>query len=383
MLLRPDGTRAESSQKEKNQMFTINHKTLAVELGLLQSVAEKKTTIPILECALLDFDGKVLTITATDLDVTLTAQVQADGEAWAGCVPLRQLASLSRLFDDDIQFTPKPKEKIEIRSGASRHLLPSPPKDSFPPLYVPLNGVTANLAGEALREGLTRVLPSVTDEESRWNLAGVQFETKDGKLYLAATNGHRLGVASLPCKAELKVLIPRAGLTPLIRLESEVVEMQVDNDKAQFKCEHRTLTVRLLVGTFPQWEMLMPKAVPNRIQVDSQALISAIKRVRLTSGETFKNGMGRMRDAISLTFSADSIVVESRENDRGKSVETVNVTSNLNGKDYPTGFNADYLLDFLNQIDGVVIWEMKDENAQHLLTVEGVDFRYVVMPTRL
>lgn len=365
-------------------MFKVNRQALAAELGLLQSVAEKKGTIPILQFALFDFDGAKLSITATDLDVTLVCAVEAEGESWAGCVPLRELASLARLFaEDTVQFTPKPKDRIEVTSGTSKHLLPSPPKDSFPKVVVPVQPKTATLDGGLLHDGLVRVLPCVTTDESRYTLAGVQFETKGETLQLVSTDTHRLGIATLPCKAELKVLIPLVGLRALIRLASDSVEMSVDGSHAEFRCGHRTLTTRLLVGTFPNWEMIMPKDLPHQIQVDAKALTGAIKRVSLTRAETYKTGTGVVREALKFTLAAKFVTVESQENDKGKSDEAINVTSNLNGKEYPVGLNPDYVLDFLSQAEGQVTWQMENENRQQLLFVEGVDFKYIVMPTRL
>lgn len=364
-------------------MFTVERNALAAELALLQNVAEKKGTIPILQFALFDFDGGRLSITATDLDVTLTCEIKADGEPWAGCVPLKEVAALARLFTEDVQFTPKPKDRVEIKSGPSVHLLPSPPKDSFPQIVNPSEPKSATLNGNLLREGLTRVLPCVTTEESRYTLAGVQFETKDKTLQLVATDTHRLGVALLPCETELKVLIPLAGLRALVRLESDSVEMQVDANHAQFTCDHRALTTRLLVGTFPNWEMIMPKELPHEIKVEAKALIAAIKRASITRAEGYKAGAGVVRAALKFTLAAKSITVESQETDKGKSDEAVSAQSNLNGKNYPVGLNPDYVLDFLNQVEGQVIWQMNNVESQQLLTAEGADFKYIVMPTRL
>lgn len=364
-------------------MLTIDRKALATELALLQSVAEKKGTIPILQFALLEFDGARLSITATDLDVTLACNIEATGEPWSGCVPLRELSALARLFTEDVQFAPKPKDRIEVKSGASKHLLPSPPKDSFPQVPSLVEPKAAQLDGSLLREGLMRVLPCVTTEESRYTLAGVQFETKGKTLQLIATDTHRLGVATLPCETELKALIPLASLRTLVRLESDSIETRMDNNHAEFKCGHRLLTTRLLIGTFPNWEMIMPKELPHQIRVDAKALTAAIRRVSLTRAVGYKTGTGTIWAALKFTLAADSLTVESQENDKGKSDEAISVTSNLNGKDYPVGLNSEYVLDFLSQVEGEVTWQMKDVEGHQLLVADGVEFKYVVMPTRL
>lgn len=364
-------------------MFTINREWLGRELVILQSVAEKKGTIPVLQFALFSFDGTNLVITATDLDVTLVCQIPAEGESWSGCVPLKPLASLVRLFSGDVRFTPKPKDRIEVTSGTSKHLLPSLPATSFPATPVLAKTTTAVISGPTLREGLARVLPCVTTEESRYTLAGVQFETKGDKLQLVATDSHRLGVAELPCETEMKVLIPLVGIRALARLESESVEMESDTNHARFKCDHRILITRLLVGQFPNWEMIVPKALPNRVEVNADDLAAAIKRASLTRAESYKVGIGRIQAALKFTLTANCLTVESVENDKGQSTETVSATSNLNGTDYPLGMNPDYILDFLAQAEGQIVWEMKDGDSQQLLTADGMDFKYVVMPTRL
>src|SRR5829696_2365606 len=114
-------------------MFKVNRKSLAAELALLATTAERKTTMPILATIKFEFTGDTLVLTGTDIDTTIITEIEASGEPWTGCVPTKQLQELVRLFNgEEIEFTPKPNERLQIRWGKSSHKLPVFPVADFP-----------------------------------------------------------------------------------------------------------------------------------------------------------------------------------------------------------------------------------------------------------
>lgn len=367
-------------------MFSVNRQALLRELSLLQSVTERKGTIPVLAMALFAFDGETLHLTATDCSRTLRTQAGANGEPYSGCLPLYQLASLLKLLDaEDVAFSPQVNGFVTVSAGRSKHKLPGLEASVFPDAHSLTNATgrfTVN--AEQLRDALGRTLPCVSTEESRWTLQGVQFELKDGQLRLIATDSHRLAVCAVPVEGDdLAVLVPADGLASLLKMDAETITVDVSSNHVQFTCGTRTLLVRLLTGTFPNWQMIMPATLAHTVEVDTVQLITAIRRVSVTREERFKNGVGMMLGAIRLDFSRETLTVSTEETDAGQSTEVIAASTNLNGDDVAAGFNPDYLMDFLARAGDRVVMQLNDGKTQLLMTTPGVDCRYVVMPVRL
>lgn len=368
-------------------MFKVNRKLLAAELALLATTAEKKTTMPILSTIKFEFADGLLTLTGTDIDMAIITQVEATGEPWAGCVPSKQLAALVKVLDGDeiiIATSSKNAGRCEIRAGRSKTTLALLPVDQFPEPDKEAAGTTFTVDGNLLREGLRRVLPCVTTEESRYSMAGVQFEGNGSALQLVATDGARLGVATVPdVNVNVKVLVPAEGLRPLLSLESDTLTVETGGNLITFTGDKRVISCRLVAGAFPNWEMIMPRDLPYRMEVDSNSLSTALKRATITRQETFKTGVGVTRGGVRFTLTADALSVIVDENDRGAFDEAIAVTSNLNGESTETRLNPDYLSDFLATHEGTFVCEWQDGETQFLLTWPNVPFQYVIAPMRI
>lgn len=366
--------------------FTLNRSQLAKELALLQSAAERKVTIPILATVLTQFDGQRCRLTVSDCSVTMQTEVEASGEPWSGCIPLRQFAALSRLFEGEaVTITERPNSRVEVKCGQSKHVLPIYPATDFPETDKIREAVEVQVNGDALRLAIKQILPSIDNQESRYALQGVNAELSANLLQLVSTDSHRLSAVKIPItnEVETKALIAAQGLPSLLRLDGDVT-LRLTPNHAQFQCDNRVLTTRLLVGTFPNWEMIMPKEQPHSIEFDSEAMQSALRRVDVTREEKFKTGTGAILGGVRLDLHSDKLRVTTNYNDKGESEEWVAATSNLNGESVAVGINPDYLNDYLTQIEGQVRCEFRDGSSQLLLTSSAApNYRYVVMPIRL
>jgi DNA polymerase-3 subunit beta len=367
-------------------MITIPRKQLADELSLLSGAIENKGVLPVLACVRLVFDGQVAHLTTSSIDVTISTQVEGSGEAWSACLPYKQLATLVKaLYEDAVTISPHGDDRCEVRAGRSRTKLVTLPVEQFPePDKHGAEAVTFTVNGAALRQGLARVLPCVTTEESRYSMQGVQFEGDGQALRLVATDSHRLGVATIPnVQAQVKTLVPVDGLRALLSLDSETITIELSDNLAIFRADTRTITSRLLTGTFPNCQMIMPKELPYRIELDAEQLSAALKRAAITRQETFKAGVGVVRGGVKLSLASDSLAVIVDKNERGAFDEAIDATSNLNGQPMETRLNPDYLSDFLATHEGRFIWQWKNSQSQMLFSWPEQNFECVIMPMRV
>lgn len=365
--------------------FTISRPALAKELSLLIPIAEAKGTIPVLSNVLLEYKDN-FRLTATDLAVTLTSEIAVPDrcEPFSYCLPLHQLATLTRLFDgDEVSFTKRANERVEVKCGKSKHLLISVPAASFPQAEKIADGLKFTADVLTLREAVSRALPCVSKEESRWTLQGVNFEGEKGTLRIVATDGKILGFTSLPYEGSepVKMLVPAKALKSFLALESETVAITADANQISFQCGTRTLTSRLLLGEFPEWALMIPKDMPYSVQIPVDALRRALSRISVTRETRFVVGAGKVLGGAKFTFTKSELIAETRQSDQGQSEEPISITSNLNGDGIEIGINPDYLSSFLAQSGESVTCEIKDPQTQLKFT-DG-DFQFVVALQRL
>lgn len=362
-------------------MFKVNRKALERELSLLATVAERKQTIPVLGSTLFNFSGNTLILTATDMDTSLITEMEASGDSWAGCIPSRQLYELTRLSgSEDIEFVPE-DGRIAVKWDKSRHRLPLFDPTEFPVIEQP-SGEPVTVPGEVFRSAVTRVLPCVTSEEARYVLQGVKLEARDNTLKLIATNRHRLGVASISVEGSIDTLVPAAPLSAVLKTDSEFIEIQANENRAMFRCGQRLVIAQLLAGTFPNWEMIVPKAMPYQLEIATSDLVNALRRVDITRAETYKAGEGRILAGVRMVFERTALTVETDVSDRGESQEPLDAVGNLNGESIVVRINPDYVMDFLRYADDKVKFEIKDGSSVLRFT-DSSDFQYVVIPMRL
>lgn len=355
--------------------FTINRKTLETELALLVTVAEKKGTMPVLSTVMLDVGDSKLTLYATNLDASIITEIAADGESWTGCLPMVELTKFVRLAESEQVVFQVKETRMQVKAVRAKCLLPIVQREHFPALPQPTTEGGLTLPGDTLRAVLTRLLPCVTTEESRYLMRGVKFEAKDGTLRMIATNGHRMGLASLPVIGEIDKLVPDDGLAPLLKTDAETITFNADDNHAWFRCGHQLIVTRMLEGKFPAWEMIWPKELPHRSEIAADALTAAFRRVEITRDIT-------RGSAVRITLAQGSISIDSGETDRGQCDELLDAASNLNGETVLIGVNPDYVMDFLRYAGERVTCEFRDSSSAVKLS-DSSAFEYVVQPMRL
>lgn len=368
--------------------FKINRDLLNNELALLIQIAGQKNVIPALETIRFDVKddrGVAANLLASSGDVSLFTVVEAEGEAWQGCIPARQLHDLVRLANnaEEITFTPQGSQ-IQITWGRSRHRLPVIDFSAFPDVSgcaadgIPVTAKTADLTA-----ALERVLPCADrTNDAKWMVRGVKLEAKDGQLKIIGTNTHRLGVASIPCNGQIDLFIPLKAAELLPRFKSEEVSIWQSGNHAIFNYGPCTLKAGLPTGTFPNWQAFMPSYLPLSASFSTEEMVGALKRAEVTRDETFKTGVGNLKLGVVLIFGKEEILIDTKHHDvYGRSEESVAIQSNLNGDLIYMGINPDYVADFLKHAGATTEVFLKDAGSVVKFT-DGSSFEYVVVPMR-
>lgn len=355
------------------------------ELGeALQTAARavgSRASLPVLNGVRLDLEGSTLKVTGSDLDLWITASVEVGGESdGVGVV-------LARLLTESVRSLPPGKVEVAvdddeatIRSERVEFSLRTIPPSEYPKLpEVAASSVTVDAS--ALGSAVRQVVSAASTDEARPILRGVQMEAEGDGVRLVATDSYRLAVRDLPGTSLLEegqsVLVPRPALQELGRLmaDAESVTMHLGERDATFEVAGATLTTRLIEGQFPNYRTLIPANHPNQLRVGREALIEAVKRVRVVA-----------RDAaatpVRLTMKPGSLELSATTQDYGTAFEQLDAT--YEGEELTVAFNPEYLVAGAEVADGdEVTLDTVDALKPALLQAPGSpDYRYVLMPVR-
>src|SRR5437868_12775502 len=369
--------------------ITVSKFELLRELTATQGVVERKTTIPILSNYLFEAAGDKLSLTATDLDLSLRTSCNAKVKKEGSCtIPARKLHDYVKLLPDaDITIKLLENHWVSIRCGRSNTKMVGMARSNFPSLPVfPTAGVV-KIPAQVLRSMIAKTGFAIANEESRYTLNGALMVLKPESITMVATDGHRLahiersGEMFEGVSGEMKTLVPKKAMDEIKSLldstEVETIEFAKDESTLYFRIGPRLLTSRQLTGQFPNYEAVLPKDNNKSITVNCEDLTAAIQRVAQFADERSRAVRMRMEKG-ELKLSASSTETGESED----SLET-----NYNGDTLTIGFNAQYLLDFLKAVGaGDVRLELKDpQSAGQLRPGEGDDYkyRYIVMPMRI
>jgi DNA polymerase III subunit beta len=369
--------------------ITVSKFELLRELTATQGVVERKTTIPILSNYLFEAGGDKLSLTATDLDLSLRTSCNAKVKKEGSCtIPARKLHDYVKLLPD-AEITIKLLENhwVSIRCGRSNTKMVGMARSNFPTLPVfPTAGVV-KIPGQVLRSMIAKTGFAIASEESRYTLNGALMVLKPESITMVATDGHRLSHIERPnekfegVSGEMKTLIPKKCMDELKSLldstDAEVIEFAKDDSTLYFRIGQRLLTSRQLTGQFPNYEAVLPKDNSKSVTLHGEELSKAISRVAQFADERSR--------AVRLKLDKGEIKLSASSTETGESEDSLE--TDYNGDALTIGFNAQYVLDFLKATGaGDVKLELKDaQSAGQLRPAEGEDYkyRYIVMPMRI
>ncbi len=367
---------------------TIERSAFLRALNHVQSIVERRNTIPILSNVLIQAAGTNLRLTATDLDIeiveTVTALVAKDG---AATVPAHILYDIVRKLPEGAQLEldqGPDSTRVSIFAGKSRFALQALPPEDFPDLASGEMTNNFSLPAADLKGLIEKTRFAISTEETRYYLNGIYLhEVKAGGLLRAvATDGHRLAQAqvSLPEGASGMpgIIVPRKTVLDVAKLlesEDDDVQVALSSSKIRFTIGNLILTSKLIDGTFPDYERVIPRHNDKLLDVDAKSFSSAVDRVSTISMEK-----GR---AVKLNIAPGKLTLTVNNPDSGSAEEELVVDYNSDPIDI--GFNARYLLDVAAQV--------KSENLHFLLADAGSptivrdpkdeQALYVLMPMRV
>jgi DNA polymerase III subunit beta len=370
--------------------ISVSKNDLLKELTATQGVVERKTTIPILSNFLFEAAGDKLSITATDLDLSLRTSCPAKVKKEGSCtIPARKLYDYVKLLGDgDISIKLLENHWVQIRSGRSNTKMVGMARANFPALPLFPAESALQLPAQVLRQLIGRTIFSISNEESRYTLNGALLVLKPESLTMVATDGHRLahiehGGTKLPVSGELKVLVPKKAMAELSTLlnstDAQTVEFAKDESTLFFRIGGRLLTSRQLTGQFPNYEAVLPRENNKFVTVHCDELSAAIQRVAQFADER--------SNAIRMRVEKNELKVSSSNTETGESEDSIETA--YVGDPMVIGFNSQYLLEFLKVVgSGDVRFEFKDaQTAGQLRPDEAADseyrYRYIVMPMRI
>ena len=389
--------------------FVIKQSVLKDELGFVQGIVEKKSTIPVLSNILIESIGENnIRIVGTDLDVTIRCEAEADiKQSGSMCIQARKLFDIVRLLDDaDVHFKKDENEWVKLNCGRSNFRLAGVSKDTFP--EVPsFKSAPMKLSAEIFNHFIHNTAFAITNEQSRFTLSGAKFVIDGSTAKMVTTDGHRLAYIEkkLPgTETEtMDALIPKKALLELVKIARDAkgeVSFGEDPNHIYFEVEGRLLITRKLSGTFPNYEMVIPKDNDKVATFDADEMKTAIRRVSLMADERTRS--------VRLTIKPNEIEIGAQSSEEGEASEKV--TADYSGEEVNIGFNSQYLQDFLNVISSAesnetqqetdgekvkvkesagkprVAFEFKDGNGQTQMSIAGdknYTYKYIVMPLRI
>jgi DNA polymerase-3 subunit beta len=380
-----DSKRGEGTQAME---FSVKKFDLLRELELTQGVVERKTTIPILSNLLFEARANGLSITATDLELSIRtscdARVKKEG---AGTIPAKKLYDIIRLLPEaEIRFKLLENHWIQVTCERKNYKLVGMSKENFPALPSFPDAVTKLPAG-LLGSLISKTTFAISAEESRYTLNGALLVLKPASVTMVATDGHRLAMVESEHKMEgftqeTRVLVPKKAMTEIQRLASDSaddasLEFAQDESHLFFRFGQRLLTSRKLTGQFPNYEAVLPREANKSLVLERGELMDALRRVsQLADLRTH---------AVRFILAKEGVEISASSPEYGEAKEAID--KEYDGEPITIGFNAQYLLDFLAAApDGPINFEMKDDQSASQLRPmadESIRYRYVVMPMRI
>jgi DNA polymerase-3 subunit beta len=364
---------------------TIERATLLRGLSHVQSVVERRNTIPILSNVLIEASAEgSLRLMATDLDLQIDETVPAAvDQAGAITVSAHTLFDIARKLPEGSQVELTAADgKIKINAGRAKFELGTLPRDDFPVIAEGELPTVFELPAEILKQIIDKTRFAISTEETRYYLNGIFLHVADDTLKAAATDGHRLARVTVarPDGAESMpdVIVPRKCVAELRKLLDEVdgsVGVSLSGSKIRFDLGAAILTSKLIDGTFPDYSRVIPTGNDKILKIDPKSFMEGVDRVSTIATEKTR--------AVKMALDRDRITLSVTSPDNGTAAE--DVPGEYAAQPFEIGFNSRYLMDILGQVEGdLVEVHLADAAAPTLIRENDKSpALYVLMPMRV
>lgn len=322
-----------------------------------------------------------LRLTGTDLDLSVQIEIPVSTSDSGVCViPARLINDIVKALPPGAVTIEADEQEARVSSGRSQFSVRTLDAEEFPRLSN-TDDYNATLPGGDLAEALRQVVRAASSDDARPVLTGVLLSAHDAGLRLVATDSYRLAIRDVAdanvLQSDQSVLVPSKALDELRRLltTSEDVKVRLDEQEITFAVGNVRLTSRLIEGQFPDYRSLVPSNYPNRLRVDRDVLVEAVRRVKLLVRDT--------TTPVRLALRPDSVELTVVSQEIGQATEEVE--AKYEGDGITVAFNPAYLIDGLESVPaGDVLIEMLEANKPAVLRPDdGDDFLYLIMPVRV
>lgn len=361
--------------------ITTSKTALLQGLQVVQNVVGVRSTLPILANVLVSAEKDKVTLTTTDLDLsvqcTIDASVSKPGKT---TLPVRRLAGIVReLPDSNIDIDIDDKDVARVECGSSFFKIIGMAHEEFPALARPAGQFAYSLEQGMFKDMLRRTAYAASSDETRYVLNGVLLSFKNDKLTMVATDGRRLALAEteveVPEDAEADVILPTKTVNELVHTLADEGPLRIHVKENQILFEYAATMVssKLIDGTYPNYRQVIPGQCAERVAVEREGLLAALRRVSLVTTDK--------SNATKLTFASNQLIVATTTPDVGEARETLPVK--YSGKELSIAFNPDFMMDPLkNLANDEVYIELTDELSPGVLKCDS-PFLYVIMPMRI
>lgn len=356
--------------------LTTNKTDLAQALTNITGVISPRTTLPILGNVLMRASNGELELIATDLDMSLSVKIKADVEVAGDCtLPAKRLTGVIRESPAQEVSIAWDQVRADIQSGGSRVKLIGLPASEFPDRIPPVDSIaTFTLSCEAIGSIIRRAAHAASTDESRYVLNGLLIESTGDGLIFIATDGRRLAKVEMPMEGypAFMAIIPNKTISLLQRvLGLGDCAITLYPSEIVFTLDGASLYSKLIDGNFPNWRQVMPRDSGQKVTVEREVLMAAVKRVGLMVNEK--------TNSITFAFSENQVTVSGNSPDVGEAEETVECQCGVSVR---TAMNPHYVLQLLSGLrcDTVAI-ALLDDSSPIVFSDEA--FQSVIMPMRV
>ena len=361
--------------------FRCEREILADALATAGRAATSRTgTLPVLSGVRLDVSDGELTVTGTDLELTirLSVPVHSDRDGSA-VVPARLVADIVKALPAGAVEVSVDDDEMSISAGRSQFSV-RPLSLSDYPAQVEPDAEPVTLSSDQVSDALRQVVRAASTDDARAVLTGVLIAAEDDGLKMVATDSYRLAVRDLPQSSMLgagqKVLVPSRALAELQRIVSngEELTVRLGAREAVFEAGETRLTTRLIEGEYPNYRNLLPSSYPNILTVGREALLEALRRVKILAQDS---------TPVRLTLGADTLQLTAITQDVGNAHEEID--AGYEGAEMTVAFNPDYLASGIDAVEGdeITLATMDPMKPAVLRGVGHDDYLYLLMPVRV
>lgn len=370
--------------------FVVSSTALLSHLQAISKVINSKNTLPILDCFLLELEGTTLSLTAADSETRLVTSLEvneAEGNGKFAVNAKNLLDPLKELPEQPLTFQINGEnlETFIFFHNGKYNFIGQNGEDYPQPKELKETAVSLNIEPQVLFSGINRTLFASADDELRPVMNGVFFDITTENLTFVASDGHKLvRCKTMAAKGEERAsfILPKKPanlLRAILPKETETVEIKFDENNAYIKMSSYTMTCRFIEGRYPNYNSVIPQNNPNKVTLDRQAFLNALKRVSVFSNQA--------SNLIRLQLSENSIVVSAQDIDFSTAAEET-IPCGYVGAAMNIGFKSSFLIDILNNIPSTDIsLELSDPSRAGLIipseNEENEDLLMLLMPMML